>query len=152
LQRWTSSLAGNVGGLAGGTQGEPKIIRNIGSNNIVLVNESASDTAANRFHNTSGANVTLAANQAALAIYDNVTGRWRVDQLGSSGGTIPTTTDILKGDNAGNATAFGSSGVGRNILALTNPSAISFVKIAADNTVSTRTPAQMLTDIGGAAS
>jgi hypothetical protein len=33
-------------------------------------------------------------------------------------------------------------------LGLTNPSAISFVKIAADNTVSTRTPAQVATDIG----
>lgn len=46
----------------------------------------------------------------------------------------------------------GSTTVGRNILSLTNPSAISFVKIAADNTVSTRTPAQVLSDIGAAAS
>lgn len=52
-----------------------------------------------------------------------------------------------------NAASFGSgataptSTVGLNILNLTNPSAISFVKIAADNTVSTRTPAQVLTDI-----
>src|SRR5262245_4380617 len=38
--------------------------------------------------------------------------------------------------------------VGRNIMQLTNPSAISFLKINADSTVSTRTAAQFLSDIG----
>lgn len=41
-----------------------------------------------------------------------------------------------------------STTVGRAILNLTNPSVISFVKIAADNSVSTRTPVQVLSDIG----
>lgn len=51
---------------------------------------------------------------------------------------------------AANITA--STTAGRAILNVTNPSAISFVKIAADNTVSTRTPAQVLSDIGAQAS
>lgn len=60
--------------------------------------------------------------------------------------------------NASNLTSLtasnitGSTTAGRNILSLTNPSAISFVKIAADNSVSTRTPAQVLSDIGAQAS
>ncbi len=48
---------------------------------------------------------------------------------------------------AANITA--STTAGRAILNVANPSAISFIKIAADNTVSTRTPAQVLSDIGG---
>jgi hypothetical protein len=42
--------------------------------------------------------------------------------------------------------------VGGNLVTLTNPSVISFIKIAADNSVSTRTPAQVLSDIGAQAS
>jgi hypothetical protein len=41
-----------------------------------------------------------------------------------------------------------STTVGQNIVKLANPSAVSFIKIAADNSVSTRTPAQVLSDIG----
>jgi len=41
----------------------------------------------------------------------------------------------------------GATTVGSNIFGATNPSAISFPKIAADNTVSFRTPAQVLSDI-----
>lgn len=44
-----------------------------------------------------------------------------------------------------------STTVGRNVLSATNPSAISFPKVAADNTVSFRTPAQVLGDIGAQA-
>lgn len=40
-----------------------------------------------------------------------------------------------------------STTVGRNVLNLTNPSAISFIKIAADNTVSARTPVQVVSDL-----
>lgn len=37
--------------------------------------------------------------------------------------------------------------VGQNIVKLANPSAISFIKIAADNSVSSRTPSQVQTDL-----
>jgi hypothetical protein len=42
--------------------------------------------------------------------------------------------------------------VGQNIVTLTNPSAIRFIKINADNTVTARTAAEMLSDIGAQAS
>lgn len=51
---------------------------------------------------------------------------------------------------AANITA--STTVGLNLLNATNPSAITFPKVAADNTVSFRTPAQVLSDIGAQAS
>ena len=51
--------------------------------------------------------------------------------------------------NAGTSrTNLGATTVGGNIFTLTNPSAISFVKIAADNSVSTRTPTQLVSDLG----
>lgn len=51
--------------------------------------------------------------------------------------------------NAGTArTNLGATTVGSSLFTATNPSAISFPKIAADNSVSFRTPAQVLSDIG----
>jgi hypothetical protein len=41
-----------------------------------------------------------------------------------------------------------STSVGQNLMKLTNPSAISFIRINADNQVVTRTPSQVLTDLG----
>jgi hypothetical protein len=42
----------------------------------------------------------------------------------------------------------GLTTVGNNLATLTNPNAISFIRINADNTVTARTPAQVLTDLG----
>jgi hypothetical protein len=42
----------------------------------------------------------------------------------------------------------GLTTVGNNIATLANPSAISFIRVNADNTVTARTPAQVLTDLG----
>ena len=79
--RLSSDAARNITGLnpAGGTNqnGEVHILINVGSNNIVLVNESASSTAGNRFTNSTGADITLAANEAALVMYDGTSSRWR---------------------------------------------------------------------------
>lgn len=80
--RLSSDASRNLTGFnpAGGTNqdGEIHYFINVGSNNIVLVNESASSTAANRFANSTGADITLAANEAALLVYDNTSARWRV--------------------------------------------------------------------------
>lgn len=46
----------------------------------------------------------------------------------------------------------GASTVGANIFALTNPSAVTFLRINADNSVSTRSAAQLLADLSGTAS
>jgi len=42
----------------------------------------------------------------------------------------------------------GLTTVGNNLATLANPSAISYIRINADNTTTTRTPAQVLTDLG----
>jgi hypothetical protein len=81
FQRWSSDASRNVTGLvfaSAGVDGEEHLIVNVGSQSIVLSNESASSTAANRFTNSTGADITLSANQAADLIYDGTTSRWRV--------------------------------------------------------------------------
>lgn len=63
--------------------------------------------------------------------------------------TLPALSGVaLTALTAANITA--STAAGRAVLNIANPSAISFLKIAADNSVSTRTPAQLLGDISGA--
>lgn len=67
---------------------------------------------------------------------------------------LSLTGAILNADLAGSIATTklaSATTVGGNFLALTNPGAITFPKIAADNTVSTRSAAQLLSDIGGAA-
>lgn len=58
--------------------GQEHVIVNVGSNNLVLANESASSTAANRFKNSTGADITLSASQAADLHYDGTQSRWLV--------------------------------------------------------------------------
>jgi hypothetical protein len=80
-QRWSSDASRNVTGLTfavAQVDGQAHVIINAGSNNIVLVHESASSTAANRFTSSTGADITLSANQAADAVYDGTAQRWRV--------------------------------------------------------------------------
>lgn len=54
---------------------------NVGAQSIVLKHESASSTAANRFTNSTGADITLAAGEEASLKYDGTTSRWRVRKL-----------------------------------------------------------------------
>ena len=83
--RLSSDASRTITGLnpAGGTNqdGELHYIINVGANNIILANESASSTAANRFTNVTGADITLAANEIAMLIYDNTSARWRVAKM-----------------------------------------------------------------------
>lgn len=62
----------------GNWPGAFRMIINVGSNNIVLKHEDANSTAANRFLNSTGADITLSANQAADLYYDEQNTRWRV--------------------------------------------------------------------------
>ncbi len=78
FQRWSSDASRNVTGLVAGVDGQIIEIWNVGSNNIVLVNESASSTAANRFANSTGADLTLSAGKCAEGRYDNSSSRWRM--------------------------------------------------------------------------
>jgi hypothetical protein len=79
FMRFSSDASRNITGLSiSQVDGEVHTVINVGSNNIVLVNESASSTAANRFTNSTGADITLAAKQAADLIYDGTASRWLV--------------------------------------------------------------------------
>jgi hypothetical protein len=49
-------------------------------------------------------------------------------------------------------TSLGATTVGSNLFTLTNPSAVTFLRINADNTVTARTAAELLSDIGAQAS
>lgn len=73
------------------SDGQVVIIVNVGAQNIVLKNETTS-TAAYRFHNTTGADVTLGAAQQALLIYDGTLARWRVSADFGASPNINTAT------------------------------------------------------------
>jgi hypothetical protein len=71
----TSDASRTVSGLAGGAEGRVVCVVNAGSQPIVLLDESTSSSAANRF--ALGANLNLAAKQAAILRYDGTAARWR---------------------------------------------------------------------------
>ena len=81
FQRWSTDASRDITGLtftAAQVDGQVHVIINVGSTDIVLKNESASSTAANRFKNSTGADITLTANQSADLIYDGTASRWLV--------------------------------------------------------------------------
>lgn len=79
FQRWSTDASRNITGLSlSQIDGQAHRIVNVGSTNIVLVHQSGSSTAGNRFLCTTGADITLSANQEADLIYDATTARWRV--------------------------------------------------------------------------
>lgn len=73
--RISTDASRNFTGLVPGTaDGDLKFWINVGSFNSVLVSESVSSTATNRF---TGGDVTVAPNETALLYHDPVTDRWR---------------------------------------------------------------------------
>lgn len=72
------TLTGLTFGGGGVGNGQVHLLVNVGSNDLVLAHQNASSTAGNRFLNSTGADITLSANQAADLIYDGTTQRWRV--------------------------------------------------------------------------
>lgn len=78
LWRLTSDAARTITGIANGVEGRALVVINVGANNIVLANQSASSAAANRIITATGADVTLAADDSAMLIYDNTSARWRL--------------------------------------------------------------------------
>jgi hypothetical protein len=72
----SSDASRNITGLAGGAEGRVVSLVNIGGQPIVLADESTSSSAANRF--ALGANLTVAAKQAAMLRYDGAATRWRL--------------------------------------------------------------------------
>lgn len=110
--RVSTDASRNLTGLAGGTDGRLIGLVNIGSFNLVLVNESASSSAANRF--AVGANQTIGANEGLTLLYDATSSRWRsigkiaaagasgITSLGSQTGATQT---ITRGAGIGGSSA-----------------------------------------------
>lgn len=73
--RLSTDASRDITGLAGGADGRVIYLYNVGSQNVVLKNESGSSTAANRFG--FGADLTLTPSQGASIIYDSTSSRWR---------------------------------------------------------------------------
>jgi len=71
-------------GLAGGADGRLLCIVNAGNNGILLANEDTNSAPANRF--SIGANLTIAAGQSVMLLYDAVAARWRALSAGAAGG------------------------------------------------------------------
>lgn len=84
IQRWSTDASRNVTGLGFSTTSSPSqthLIINVGTTDIVLTHQDTNSTDINRFLNSSGANITLTANQAALVVYDSGTSRWRAYKM-----------------------------------------------------------------------
>jgi hypothetical protein len=86
----SSDASRSITGLAGGAEGRVIGIINVGSQPIVLSDESGSSTAANRF--TLGVNLTIAAKQAALLRYDGTAARWQA--ISSAAGLLAAANNL----------------------------------------------------------
>lgn len=87
--RLSTDASRNLTGLTGGADGRLLIMHNVGSFPLVLVDESVSSSAANRFALT--ANLSLAADDSCLLRYDNTSSRWRM--IGTSAAQAAITPD-----------------------------------------------------------
>lgn len=80
LTRFSTDASRTITGFAGSKAGI-KIIANVGSNDLILANNSGSSDAENRILTHSGANITLGAGQLAIMTYDFTSARWRAGEL-----------------------------------------------------------------------
>jgi len=127
FQKWTAS--GAIRSLTGITfssstksDGQVHFLVNVSSNNLVIKNENASSTAANRFTAFGGNDITIPQDSGAGMIYDGSTQRWRIWPLYNfySAGTPSIagngTLNTGSKDSAGKITA---TGTGASTIVLT---------------------------------
>jgi hypothetical protein len=74
--RLTGTSTPIVTGLVAGFDGEERFARNVAGTSVVFNNADAGSTAANRFANSTGANITLAQNEWLHLLYDATDARW----------------------------------------------------------------------------
>lgn len=74
----TRTITGFAATGSNGFDGNEKLIVNVGTNTIILANESASSTAANRIVTGIGADFILTSSSTVKTIYDATTQRWRL--------------------------------------------------------------------------
>jgi hypothetical protein len=79
--RLSTDAARSLTGMVAQPDGTQRVVVNVGSNSLILEHEHASSTDVNRFLCASGADITLAANEMAVLVYDATTQRWRAGKL-----------------------------------------------------------------------
>ena len=103
FQRWSTDTSRQITGMtfaiSSKVSGQIHKIVNVGSEDIVFVNETSGtgSTAANRFKTSDGNNLTLTPGQCANAIYDAADSRWRVyacEGVGGGGGDALTSNPL----------------------------------------------------------
>jgi len=99
--RLTTDASRNITGLAGGADGRVVVFHNIGGSDLVLLDENASSTAANRFA-MSNTSVILPTDQSSLLQYDSTSSRWRiVAGVGSTSGAVGGSDTEVQYNNSG---------------------------------------------------
>ncbi len=76
--RLSTDASRDITGVTGGTDGRLLTAINVGSFDVVLKHQDVLSTAANRFLNNTGADITLGPNAGADMHYDAADSRWRV--------------------------------------------------------------------------
>lgn len=76
--RLNTDASRTITGFSQGETGKNLYVLNVGSNDLVLANQSASSAAANRIITGYGANLTIPSDGAARLWYDSTTTKWRV--------------------------------------------------------------------------
>lgn len=76
--RLDTDASRTITGLDGGVTGRQLLIINVGSNNLVLANQSGSSDAANRIICQNSVNLTIEATNDCRLYFDSTTSRWRV--------------------------------------------------------------------------
>ena len=97
--RLSTDASRNLTGITGGTIGRLIFVHNVGAFNLVLKDEDAASTAANRF--ALPADLTLLPDTAAIFQYDNTSLRWRLLGGSGSGGGVKqqdTEPTMVKGE------------------------------------------------------
>jgi len=74
--RISTDASRNITGFTGGSDGKIIVIRNVGANNVVVTNEDAASSAANRITSSTGGNLTIAPNGSLVIQYDSTSSRW----------------------------------------------------------------------------
>lgn len=112
------SAAWNITGIAGGVAGCELVLVNNGSFTLVLKEQNAGSTAANRFN--TGADIGLAANASLALRYDGTASRWRALGSAASGGGSGTVTSIATNNGLTGGTITISGTIGLATIAADN--------------------------------
>ena len=120
--RVSTDASRNLTGIvpAAPSDGRVLILHNIGSQNLVLIDESASSSAANRF--ALSGNVTLSGDESIVLQYDSTSSRWRI--IGAGAGTYTDAEAILAVEGEATLVLTGDVSIasGKNLSLLTDGS------------------------------